>query len=146
MDHCQQLHRVHCPVQNRVYLQVLHRVVRPVTLQAVHQAVCQARHQVTYLQDYQAQPYQLHYLRTKDQKEVDFALVHNDKLCQIIEVKLSDTRISPTLNYFAHKYQLPATQVVYTNKPEYQQGLIQLRQLTPYLNQLWPNQADAMAS
>lgn len=62
--------------------------------------------------DYFAENYKLCYLRTKEQKEVDFALVKNDAIERIIEVKHSKSDISRDLLYFHKKYNIPATQVV----------------------------------
>lgn len=74
-------------------------------------AVCLLKH--TYAQtDYLGENSQLHYLRTKEGLEVDFALVKNREIEKIIEVKSSDTQISKPLHYFADKYQLPAVQLV----------------------------------
>lgn len=62
--------------------------------------------------DYQAENYALHYLRTKDKEEVDFALIKDDAVQQIIEVKASDKEVSKSLYTFHKKYNLPATQLV----------------------------------
>ncbi len=45
----------------------------------------------------------LHYLRTKGGKEVDFALVREGKIHWIIEVKLADAALAPTLRYYASR-------------------------------------------
>jgi hypothetical protein len=46
----------------------------------------------------------LHYLRTKEGKEVDFVVTLNQKVWCLIECKLSETRtISPGLAYFKDK-------------------------------------------
>ncbi len=42
---------------------------------------------VHFLQDSQAMPIELHYLRTKEGKELDFALSNNDALTHLIECK-----------------------------------------------------------
>lgn len=63
--------------------------------------------------DYLAEDYALHYLRTKDGQEVDFALVKDQVIEQIIEVKYSDQTVSKSLHTFHQKYDLPATQLVY---------------------------------
>ena len=55
---------------------------------------------------------QLNSLRTKEKKEVDFVMMENDEPKLIIEVKLSDTSISPSLHYFHKKYEMAAAQVV----------------------------------
>jgi predicted AAA+ superfamily ATPase len=70
--------------------------------------------------DYQAQEYTLHYLRTKDGQEVDFALVHNETVEMMVEVKLSNDKIDKSLNYFKDKYQYPAIQIVKNLRNEYQ--------------------------
>lgn len=69
--------------------------------------------------DYQAQPYSLCYLHTKERQEVDFALVRDDQIEKIVEVKFKSPEISPHLLYFHEKYHLPAFQVVKDLKREY---------------------------
>tara|TARA_B110000908_G_C9827165_1_gene259738 strand:+ start:27 stop:389 length:363 start_codon:yes stop_codon:yes gene_type:complete len=60
-----------------------------------------------------AQEYALHYLRTKDGLEVDFAVIKDNVIEQIIEVKQGDQTISKSLHTFHEKYKLPAVQVVH---------------------------------
>lgn len=62
--------------------------------------------------DYLAENYSLHYLHTKDRQEVDFALVCDNQIEKIIEVKNSDHAVNAGLRYFHEKYKLPAVQVV----------------------------------
>lgn len=53
------------------------------------------------------------YLRTKEGKEIDFALSdENNELKEVIEVKLSDDTPSKTLLYFSEKYKVQGTQIV----------------------------------
>lgn len=74
-------------------------------------AICLLKH--TYAKyDLQAEDYQLHYLRTKDGEEVDFALAHQGQIKQIIEVKTSNNKLSPSLLKFHKKYHYPAIQIV----------------------------------
>lgn len=61
-----------------------------------------------YLQDSAGEDISLHYIRTKDGKEVDFALAKDGALTQFIEVKLSDEGLSRALAYF--KVRHPAIQ------------------------------------
>jgi len=78
--------------------------------------------------DYQAQNYSLKYLHTKERQEVDFALVHDDHIEKIIEVKNADHSIGSSLRYFHDKYQLPAIQVVKDLKHEkIEQGIEVMR-------------------
>ena len=62
--------------------------------------------------DYRAEPYQLNYIRTKDGQEIDFALVCDEQVTQLIEVKYADSSIAPFLKNFAARYQFPAIQLV----------------------------------
>jgi hypothetical protein len=55
----------------------------------------------------------LHYVRTKDNAEVDFALSEKDTLTHLIECKLHDTKLHPALNRFAAQWnQAKAVQLI----------------------------------
>lgn len=86
--------------------------------------------------DYEAKPYALHYLRTKEKKEVDFALVHSGKVEQIIEVKTSDSNISEELVYFHKKYHFETVQAVLNLKHERIEEGITVRQAQSFLSKL----------
>jgi predicted AAA+ superfamily ATPase len=62
--------------------------------------------------DYCAEEYALHYLKNKDGHEIDFALIQDDHIKQIIEVKNANKEISKSLYAFQQKYHFPAVQVV----------------------------------
>lgn len=83
-----------------------------------------------------AEEFFLHYLRTKEEQEVDFALVHQHKITQMIEVKLSDGTPTPALKYFHDKYDLSAIQLVKNLRSEHQQKGIQLLNAQKYLSEL----------
>lgn len=68
--------------------------------------------------DYMGEPMTLHYLRTKDQVEVDFALVKDGQVQEMVEVKYRDDNVSPGLRAFHTKYGFNAIQVVHTLKHE----------------------------
>ena len=44
--------------------------------------------------------FQLAYLRDKQQREVDFVVIRDDKPWFLVEVKLQDQNISPTLKHY----------------------------------------------
>ena len=44
--------------------------------------------------------FRLHFIRDKEQHEVDFAVVRNDEVWFLVEVKTSDTSLSPDLERF----------------------------------------------
>lgn len=74
-------------------------------------AFCLLKHAYAKV-DYLAENYSLHYLRTKEHQEVDFALVRDNQIEKIIEVKNSNHSVSPGIKYFHTKYQIPAVQIV----------------------------------
>ncbi len=74
-------------------------------------ALCLLKHVLARI-DYRAEKYALKYLQTKERKEVDFALVLDNRIVKIIEAKLSNHVIGAGLSYFHDKYQFPSFQVV----------------------------------
>lgn len=81
-------------------------------------AVCLLKH-VQYLQDTLGEDISLHYLRTRDGKEIDFAISKQGKLAQTIEVKLADDKPSPALRFFARKIpEVSAYQLVHNLRQE----------------------------
>lgn len=98
-------------------------------------AVCLLKHCLAKA-DYDAEEYHLHYLRTRDKREIDFALVNDNKITRIIETKLSDHEISPPLRYFQNHFQLPAVQVVKNLKQEYHHQGIDVMKALNFLKSL----------
>lgn len=87
--------------------------------------------------DYQAEMFNLHYLRTKDNQEVDFALVKEDVIQQIIEVKHADNEISKSLYAFHKKYDFPAIQLVKNLRIERSVDHIKVIKAINYLQDLF---------
>ncbi len=98
-------------------------------------ATCLVKH-IYMKRDYEAKNYRLHYLRTKDKQEVDFALTCDDKIEQIIETKFADGEVNKALIYFHDKYHLPAKQVVHELAREYRRGDIEVIKAEHYLADL----------
>jgi predicted AAA+ superfamily ATPase len=88
------------------------------------------------VEDYEGRPANLHYLRTKDKKEVDFVMLTDGDTPRLIEVKLSENKISPSLKYFHEKYDLPAIQLVKNLRQQRVSGEIQLRRADDFLREL----------
>lgn len=87
--------------------------------------------------DYEAEEYTLHYLRTKDGLEVDFAVVLQNSLESMIEVKLSDSSPSKSLINFHKKYNHPALQLVKSLRNEHYQAGIEIRNAETFLSELF---------
>src|SRR4030042_865524 len=87
-------------------------------------AVCLLKH-AQYLQDITGEDIELHYIRTKDGKEIDFALSREGRATHLIEVKLSDVAPSPSLTLLAQKLpEHKAFQLVQNIRREQQIGNI----------------------
>ncbi len=82
---------------------------------------------IHFLEDRDGYRYQLRYLRDKEGREVDFVLLREKKLCELIEVKWSDEQISPSLRYYQEKLQSPsATQIVGQKIRAFEKGPIRV--------------------
>lgn len=79
----------------------------------------------------------LHYLKTKDGREVDFCYVENGAIRFLAETKLSDANISKNLAYFTEKYGAPGVQIVKNLKRERTQGPVALRRADGFLRELF---------
>jgi len=99
-------------------------------------AVCLLKH-VQYLQDAKGSNIFLNYLRTKDGREVDFAIIENDTLTHCIEVKLSDGKVSHNLNYFKEKITgASAIQLVHNARYDKEINKVLVAQAGVWLSQL----------
>jgi predicted AAA+ superfamily ATPase len=87
--------------------------------------------------DYRGENSALHYLRTKDGQEVDFALVNDGQIEKIIEVKNSDKDIDKSLFAFHQKYHIPAVQLVKNLRQERKVGDIHVMKVTEFLTSLY---------
>ena len=87
--------------------------------------------------DIRAEECNLHYLRTKEGEEVDFAITNQDKVETIIEAKLADSNLDKSLLKFQAKYSYPAIQVVKSLRNEYQNHGIQVLKADKFLSQLF---------
>ena len=75
-----------------------------------------------YWEDYEGYHCELRYIRDKEGREVDFAIIKEGVLEELIEVKYSDDNLSKSLKYYANKLKpKKATQIVATLKAPYDQ-------------------------
>ncbi|HRX16498.1 MAG TPA: ATP-binding protein [Spirochaetota bacterium] len=79
----------------------------------------------------------LHYLRTKDGREVDFCIVDDDKISYIVEAKLQDDQPSKSLHYFKERYQLKAVQLTAFLRNEYSKDGIEIVKGERFLRELY---------
>lgn len=80
-----------------------------------------------FLEDRDGYRYELRYIRDKEGREVDFAVIKEGELEELIEVKYSDESISRPLLYYAERLNpKKAFQIVCTLKRPYDKGRIQV--------------------
>ena len=91
---------------------------------------------LNYIEDTRGQRCSLRTLRTREGKEIDFVMVIDEHPEMLIEVKLSDTNVSPALRYFQQKYSFNTVQVVKNLPTEHRVGEIQIRRALDFLKGL----------
>lgn len=87
--------------------------------------------------DIKAESYNLHYLRTKDGLEVDFALVRNNAIELMIEAKHSERLPAKSLVKFHEKYNYPAVQLVKSLRNDHKQQGISILNAEKFLSTLF---------
>lgn len=98
-------------------------------------ALCLLKHLYAKI-DYLGENWQLHYLRTKEGREVDFVLTKDNQADKILEVKVSDGVPSKSLIWFKEKYNFQAIQVVKELRQEHQIQDIAIRRASSFLQEL----------
>ena len=93
--------------------------------------------QVQWQHDVQGKEAGLHYIRTKDGAEVDFALSDKNQLTHLVECKLSDDKPHRALQRFAlEKAPVQAVQLVRHGRHSYTLGAVQITVAHEFLNGL----------
>lgn len=88
-----------------------------------------------FLEDYHGYRCQLHYIRDRDGREIDFATVIDGKLHELIEVKCQDTTLSKSLLYYQDKLQAKhAVQLVAKPIRAYDDRGIRVMSIADYFN------------
>jgi len=80
---------------------------------------------------------ELKFLRTKDDREVDFCICRDHKVELAIETKCGKSTISESLVYFCENYKFPGVQVVKNLKRERSVGQIDIRIAENFLRELY---------
>jgi predicted AAA+ superfamily ATPase len=89
-----------------------------------------------YLEDRDGKLRSLHYLRTKEGKEVDFVTVEGGQPLLMVEVKASDRAVTTGLRYFRERYPIPGIQLVGDLRVETEHNGLSVRQAFPWLQAL----------
>jgi uncharacterized protein len=88
-----------------------------------------------YLEDSQGYKYELRYIRDKEGREVDFAIIKEGELEELIEVKYSNDSIARSLSYYAERLNpKKAIQIVAEIKRPYDKGKIRVTDPISYFS------------
>ncbi len=99
-------------------------------------AVCLLKH-VQYLHDAKGMDITLHYVRTRDGKEVDFAIAEKGLATDFIEVKLSEASPGRNLKYFKERHSgIHAVQLVHNLQYDKEINNIRIVKAGEWLSQL----------
>ena len=91
-----------------------------------------------FLEDRDGYRYELRYIRDKEGREVDFAIVKEGELEELIEAKFSDDNISKSLLYYAKRLNPKrATQIVATIKRPYDKNQIKVTDPVSYFQKFF---------
>lgn len=92
-----------------------------------------------YLEDYGGHRCELRYIRDKEGREVDFAILKDDVLEELVEVKYSDEELSPALRYYNERLRpARATQIVATLDKPYDRDGIRVTNPCRYFSEAVP--------
>jgi predicted AAA+ superfamily ATPase len=95
---------------------------------------CALLRELHFIEDTTGSRVGLHYLRDKEQHEVDFLTVIDNKPAQMIEVKVSDDNFSPSLFRFHNSLQEAAPiQIVYNLKNKKSRGPVKMLPIQEFL-------------
>ena len=95
---------------------------------------------IHFFEDREGFRYELRYIRDKEGREVDFVILKEGMIEELIEVKFSDDKISKHLKYYAEKLNPPkVTQIVAKLKHPYSSGKINVVEPATYFNEFFTN-------
>lgn len=94
-----------------------------------------------FLEDRDGYRYELRYIRDKEGREIDFAIVKEGELEELIEVKYADENISKSLLYYAERLKPKrATQITATLKRPYDKNRVSVTDPLSYFGHFFtPN-------
>jgi predicted AAA+ superfamily ATPase len=90
-----------------------------------------------FLEDKTGYRYELRYIRDREKREVDFVILKEGKVQELIEAKWSETAISKHLKYFQKKIQAPkVTQIVGKLKRGFDKDGVEVRSALEYFAEI----------
>ena len=91
-----------------------------------------------YLEDRDGYRYELRYIRDKEGREVDFVIVKEGNIEEIVEAKYSEETISKPLIYYAERLNpAKATQIVANLRRPFDKGKVKVTDPISYSQSIW---------
>ncbi len=88
---------------------------------------CELKKLAEFREDSEGYNVDLKYIRDKEGREVDFARIEENKLQELVEVKLSDDSINKSLIYYAQRLNPNrATQIVFNLKRSFSKARLEV--------------------
>jgi len=98
-----------------------------------------------FLEDREGYRYELRYLRDKEGREIDFVIIKENRVEELIEAKWSDDKISKSLLYYAERLKPEkATQITAHLRRPYSQGRIRVTDPLSYFRLDFFTRAEAI--
>ncbi len=85
-----------------------------------------------FLEDTEGHKMELRYLRDTDKREVDFVVIKDKKPIFAVEVKSSETKLSPHMTYFAERTSIPQFFQVHLGHEDYEKGCLRVLPFTKF--------------
>ena len=121
----------------KIYFYDTGRIKNDLSVRLENVVACALLANLQYGQDVRGEKSELFYVRDKEKREVDFLTVIDKSLCDLVEVKLSDSSFSPSLNYFSERLKPQRSiQVVLDLNRERQNQNLHLMKSEKYLASL----------
>jgi len=91
-----------------------------------------------YLEDRDGYRYELRYIRDKEGREVDFVIVKEGKIEELIETKFSEETVSRSLIYYAERLKPPkTTQIVGNLRRPFDKGKVKIIDPISYFRSIY---------
>jgi len=98
---------------------------------------CSLLRELHFIEDTTGSKTELHYLRDKEKREVDFLPVIDNRPVKMIEVKVSDDKFSPSLLRFQNYLKdTTPVQIVYNLKRKKSKGLANMQPVHEFLRDM----------
>lgn len=121
----------------KIYFYDTGRVRGPLEMRYENIVACSLIKRLHFLEDTRGESCQLHYLRDREKREVDFACLINDEVESLVEAKWANPNLNTSLEYYAKRLKpARAVQLVKELRHEEEKAGVEIRNAARWLNGL----------